>query len=547
MSQNQLVKADVLCIGGGPAGLMAAIRAAEIGAKVVIAEKGNTIHSGSATGGCDHFMCYNPEYHGSDPAPIREAARKAPTGGITDPEYLDLWINRSFEMVKLWQSWGIEMKYKGKWDFGGHSFPNIPRIHMHYTGGGQKKVLTDKALQKGVTILNRVTVFELLKDKERVIGALGYDTWNDKFIQFEAKTIHMGTGACSRLYPSMTPGWLFNIPIPATLTGDGRAMTLRAGGDLVGLESTARWAGPKYFSRSGKGTWIGVYREPSGKPVGPFISKPNPQTGDITADVYPALFAEYKESARGPVYMTCQGATKEDMEYMYHWLRNEGNGGLLNHLDEEGIDPLKHGIEFSTYEYGVKGGVWHTVNTDTSIKGLYASGEEYAPMGGMTGAVLGGWIAGEKMVKYAKTVDFVGLKGEKEKIESAEGKINAMLKHTSGAEWEEANIALQNLMLDYMGGLRSEPLLDQGLANLNRLRKKANDILMASNGHEVGRCLEVLNLMDVGEAAMAAAKERKETRGPHKRVDFPFTNPLTDQMLLIRKVNGQFEFKYGKG
>jgi len=236
--------------------------------------------------------------------------------------------------------------------------------------------------------------------------------------------------------------------------------------------------------------------------------------------------------------MTCAGATREEMKYMYHWLQNEGNGGMIAHLEEEGIDPLKHGIEFSTYEYGVKGGVWHTVNTDTSIKGLFASGEEYAPMGGMTGAVIGGWIAGEKMVNYARNIDFVGLKEEQEKIDRAASLIKSLLNRHSGANWEEANIALQNLMLDYVGGLRSEPLLDQGLANIGRLRQKAYDVLMAPNGHELGRCLEVFNLLDVGEATMAAAKERKETRGPHKRVDFPFTNPLLDQMLLVRKVNG---------
>ena len=52
--QNDIVKCDVLCVGGGPAGLMAAIRAAELGANVVVVEKGNTNHSGCATGGCDH-------------------------------------------------------------------------------------------------------------------------------------------------------------------------------------------------------------------------------------------------------------------------------------------------------------------------------------------------------------------------------------------------------------------------------------------------------------------------------------------------------------
>ena len=60
------VHADVLCVGGGIGGLMAAIRASELGAKAVVAEKGNALHSGKGGGGCDHYLCYIPEIHGSD-------------------------------------------------------------------------------------------------------------------------------------------------------------------------------------------------------------------------------------------------------------------------------------------------------------------------------------------------------------------------------------------------------------------------------------------------------------------------------------------------
>jgi succinate dehydrogenase/fumarate reductase flavoprotein subunit len=60
------IQADVLCVGGGIGGLMAAIRASELGARVVVAEKGNTIHSGKGGGGCDHYLCYMPEAHGKD-------------------------------------------------------------------------------------------------------------------------------------------------------------------------------------------------------------------------------------------------------------------------------------------------------------------------------------------------------------------------------------------------------------------------------------------------------------------------------------------------
>jgi succinate dehydrogenase/fumarate reductase flavoprotein subunit len=63
---EKLVETDVLCIGGGIAGLMAAIRASELGARVVVAEKANVLHSGSGAVGNDHFMCYIPEMHGPD-------------------------------------------------------------------------------------------------------------------------------------------------------------------------------------------------------------------------------------------------------------------------------------------------------------------------------------------------------------------------------------------------------------------------------------------------------------------------------------------------
>ena len=70
MEENKLiqetVEADVLCVGGGIAGLMASIRAAEMGVKAVVAEKGNALGSGRGCSGNDHFWCYIPEVHGTD-------------------------------------------------------------------------------------------------------------------------------------------------------------------------------------------------------------------------------------------------------------------------------------------------------------------------------------------------------------------------------------------------------------------------------------------------------------------------------------------------
>ena len=64
--KEKRIQTDVLCVGAGIAGLMAGIRAAEKGAKVILAEKGHALHSGRGRGGNDHFWCYIPEVHGHD-------------------------------------------------------------------------------------------------------------------------------------------------------------------------------------------------------------------------------------------------------------------------------------------------------------------------------------------------------------------------------------------------------------------------------------------------------------------------------------------------
>ena len=79
--KEEVIQTDVLCVGGGIAGLMAAIRASESGAKVVVADKANTARSGSAGLGNDHFRCYIPEIHGSDMKPNLEALARSPGGG----------------------------------------------------------------------------------------------------------------------------------------------------------------------------------------------------------------------------------------------------------------------------------------------------------------------------------------------------------------------------------------------------------------------------------------------------------------------------------
>jgi len=310
-------------------------------------------------------------------------------------------------------------------------------------------------------------------------------------------------------------------------------MAYRAGAELVNIEIPHQWAGPKYFSRNGKATWIGVIRDSEGKPVGPFVTKPDRRYGDAIADAYHSLFEDYAKLGKGPVYMDCRGISDEDYDYMKYWMKNEGNVALLNNLKEEGIDLRENAVEFMSYELTTRGGIYYNEKGETSLKGLYAAGDEY--FGGVSCAATFGWIAGENAAKYANQVEFPGIDRVREQIEEKKKLLSEIRNRKVGAIWQEANVALEQVMYDYAGSTRSETLLQAGRSHLQRLKKKAYGTMMAKNQHELMHCLEVLSLLDIGELVFIAASERKETRGNCHRCDYPYANPLLDNKVLVCK------------
>jgi len=532
--KREVIEADVICVGGGIAGLMAAIRAAELGAKVVVAEKGNTLRSGAGASGNDHFFCYMPDVHGTDMNAAIAEWRATMVGGKVALKkgmaYVRTWFGMSLDIVKLWDSWGIPMTYRGKYEFAGHAFPGHPLMRLKYSGQDQKRVLSKEARKRGAIIRNRLMVFDLLGDGS-ISGALGIDTREDKLVELRAKSVVLGTGGCIRLYPSPTPGWMSNLEWTFGLTGGGRAMAYRAGAELVDMEMPYRHAGPKYLAGIGKATWVGVLRDPQGKPVSPFVKEPSRQYGDVGADVYQTVFEDYAKSGRGPVYMDCRGISDEDYEYMTYWLEQEGNLALLDHWKDEGIDPRKHRVEFMTYGMTHIGGVYYNDKTETSMQGVYAAGDEFGS--GISGAAVYGWVAGENAAGHARTATPPAYGNDL--IEDRESLFEDIRSREVGPGWREANVALQQVMQDHAGTVRSESSLNAGLNHLRRLKEKARSTMIARNQHELMRCVEVLDLLDLGELVFLAALERKETRGKHVRPDYPFTNPLLDGKLLTLK------------
>ena len=553
---SDVKECDVLVVGGGIGGLMAAIAAADGGAKVIVCDKSDTRRSGSGATGNDHFNCYIPEVQGGTLEESAQELDRSMVGGWADPSLQKLFMSRSYEVVKDWDAWGINMKPRNdRYEFNGHAFPGRMRVFLKYDGWNQKAVLTEQALKRGVVIENKTPITEyLVDDSGKIVGAMGISIakLEPEIKLYKTKAIISTTGNTSRLYPSITGGMMFNTAHCPANAGGGRAAAYRIGAELVNLEIPNTHAGPKYMERCGKATWIGVLSDRTGKPVGPFVSKPTKELGDVTADVWHSVFRDKYEDGSGPVFMNCTETAPEDMEYMLWGLKCEGDTSLLDAMDQQEIDLSKDIVEFTQYEPIMIGrGIQIDEHAATNVPGLYAAGDEVGNFrADIAGAAIFGRIAGENAALYVKNTDMTENNlFEYDVVKTNIERYGEMMEPTSGPSWKELNMGVQQIMNDYAGisHPRSESMLTAGLQNLENLERNAEHHIRCKDSHELMRAIESYDLLEIGKLVCVTALERKETRAMHKRSDCTFTNPLLDGMFLtIKQVDGKPEMNWRK-
>lgn len=548
LNVQRILDTDILIVGGGIAGLMAAICAGEQGIVTIVAEKAHVRRSGSGATGNDHFLCFMPEIQKITLKEMINEMMAGQVGPWHDTLLTKVFLERTAEMVHRWHSWGINMKPFGPdYVYMGHAFPDRPRMYVKYDGHNQKEILVKKAKENGALFLNHHPVTDLLAEDGRVTGALLMDVREDepRFTLVRAGAVIMATGCSTRLYPnSMTPAMLFNSGFCPSCAG-GMASAYRIGARLVNMEHPYTHAGTRYFARCGKATWIGVYKYPDGRPIGPFVRRPDREIGDNTSDVWKSVFADLMANGTGPAYLDCTEASPEDLEFMRQGMISEGLTSQLDYMDREGIDPARHAVEFGRYEPLLFGrGLEIDETGSTNIKGLYVAGD---PIGnfrsGIAGAVTWGWISAENASRHVKEAELSERAREDPLIAARLALYEKLLRRENGAPWQEFNIALQQLMNDYCPPaprVRSETLLRAGLKYMGDLRAHALRDMAAPNSHTLMRGLEVLDLVDLGEAVMTAARERRETRVQHIRSDCPFTS-LSDgeKFINVELKNGR--------
>ncbi len=315
-------------------------------------------------------------------------------------------------------------------------------------------------------------------------------------------------------------------------------MAYRVGAEVAGGDQGFQHRGTKYFAKCGQSTWIGVFKDAYGNPVLPWYSKPSRRYAPGLLELAPKALEDYAVNGKGPLYLDTAGATDQDYKYMLFWLINEGNAALVDYMEEEGIDTRKNPIEFMRYPPLGGPGIRINTNSETSVPGLYAGGDGSRGIGAMAGAAIHGWVGGENAAKYAKDTPLSNINRIKDKINEKEKLIEDIQSRENGASWREVNIALQQIMTDYVREIRSETMLNAGLTYLRRLKEKAYKTMMAANKHELMRGLEALNLIDQGELVFIASNDRKESRDSYIRSDYPYTDPkYNGKYIVLRKEN----------
>jgi len=243
---DKVVETDVLVVGGGIAGCPAAAKAAEHGLNVTLAEKAKTDRSGSAAEGIDHYGGFFPR--GLTPKEwvgyIEQFSGGFAYGAApwADPTRLyRQYANGEWAEEEL-EKLGVTMR----WTDGELRFTPChhegPFLRVHWMN--VKPEMAAGVRKRGVNVLERTMIVDLLTSNGAVTGATAVNTRTGEFIVIKAKAVVIATAAFSRCYNPETPlSWKYKYNYhwcPSSVSGDGWAMAYRAGAELSSMEQAGR-------------------------------------------------------------------------------------------------------------------------------------------------------------------------------------------------------------------------------------------------------------------------------------------------------------------
>jgi succinate dehydrogenase / fumarate reductase, flavoprotein subunit len=565
---------DAVVVGAGGAGLRAAIEASAQGARTALVCKSllGKAHTVMAEGGIAAALAnVYPEDN------WRVHFRDTMRGGkmLCNWRMAQIHAEEAPERVLELEEWGalFDRTADGRIlqrDFGGHRYARLAHVGDR-TGLEMIRTLQHRAVQAGIEVFMECTITRLLQDGNRIAGALGYWRESGRFVVFQAPAVVLATGGVGKAYRVTSNSWEY--------TGDGHALALWAGADLIDMEFVQFHPTGMVWPPSVRGILVtegvrgdgGVLRNAHGdrfmfRYIPEMFRAETAETEEEadrwytdrsarrTPDLLPrdevarAINTEIKEgrgSPHGGVYLDI--ATRRDSEYITRRLP----GMYHQFLELADVDITKEPMEVGPTCHYMMGGVRVDAETQAStVPGLFAAGEV---AGGMHGAnrlggnslsdlLVFGQRAGRSAADYARrpTARPVANAGEVEEL--VRGALQPF--EVTGTENPYGiQQDLQECMQTMVGIIRTEDELTKAFDELAALRERAGRVRV--EGHRQYNpgwhlALDLDPLLAVSECIARAALERKESRGAQTRDDFPDTDPALGQInVVVRQRDGE--------
>ena len=571
MEDIQEKKYDVLVIGAGAAGMRAAIAASDEGANVCLVSKSllGKAHTVMAEGGAAAALG-NADERDNWKVHFRDTIK----GGkhLNNWKMAKIHAEQAPERILELERWGavFDRTKDGKINqrnFGGHRYPRLAHVGDR-TGLEIIRTVQDKVIhQDNIDIFMECTVAKIITENNQAVGALAYYRNNGELVAIHAKATVVATGGIGKAYRVTSNSWEY--------TGDGHSLAYLAGADLQDMEFIQFHPTGMVWPPSVKGTLVtegvrgegGVLLNNKGErfmfnyipeAFAAETAKDEKEANDwlegkegamrppelLTRDVVAkAIMKEVKEgrgSPHGGAFLDI--ANRRDADYikkklpsMYHQFKELGD-----------LDITKEPMEVGPTTHYMMGGI--TVDAETgasSLKGMYAAGEAAAGLHGanrlggnsLSDLLVFGNIAGRSAANFALSTEEISV--NKGKIKKAADAILDCFSETKSENPYHLHQELQDIMEMHAGIVREEESLNEGIEKLKNLSERAENAKATgdrSYNPSWHLCLDMKNMLITSLAIAEAAKERRESRGGHTRLDYPeYDNELGSLNIIIRK------------
>jgi succinate dehydrogenase / fumarate reductase, flavoprotein subunit len=587
MAEFERHEYDVVIIGAGGAGLRAAIEARASGLRTAIICKSlfGKAHTVMAEGGIAASMG-NVNSKDNWMVHFRDTMR----GGKFQNNWRMAELHAKESPDRVWEleTYGalFDRTPEGKIsqrNFGGHEYPRLAhvgdRTGLELIRTMQQKIVSlqqeDFAetgdYESKIKVFAELTITEILKTDGKVSGVLGYWRETGEFVVFEAPAVVLATGGIGKSFKVTSNSW--------EGTGDGHALALKAGGNLMHMEFIQFHPTGMVWPLSVKGILVtesvrgdgGVLRNSDGKRfmfdyIPPVFVKQyadteeeadrwytDPDNNRRPPELLPrdevarAINTEVKAgrgSPHGGVFLDVSTrlapeVIKARLPSMWHQFKELAD-----------VDITKQAMEVGPTCHYVMGGVQVDPDTGaaTGVPGLFAAGEV---AGGMHGSNrLGGNSLSDLLVFGRRAgvgaSEYVSALAAKPKLEQAEidRALASALAPFKGDSKENAyavHYELQQMMNDLVGIIRVGAEMREAIEKLELMKERAKHVSVSGDtkfnpGWHIA--LDLMNMLLVSEAVAKSAMEREESRGGHTRDDFPTMDPKWRAIHVITSWDG---------